>query len=179
MRNLTYVRLVPPSTAQSRNPQAGVRAVPLSPSSTAQSRPTGDNFGDKRAARGGALSGQVRRVALGAHKAQVHAVLAKEGIAAPVSDVFGKGGWALLNGLKRGAADPLFRSAQPLAAFFPRCPIDCVVSPDRCRPRSRSRHGGSTRPRCSVRFPPPNRAVPKPARSIRRPRSPRSRSASS
>ena len=47
MSNLTNVRLVPPSPAQSQNPQAGVRAVPLSPSSPAQSRPTGDKFGDK------------------------------------------------------------------------------------------------------------------------------------
>jgi len=44
--NLTNVRLVPPSTAQSQNHQAGIRPVPLSPSSTAESRPIGDKFGD-------------------------------------------------------------------------------------------------------------------------------------
>ena len=46
MSNLTNVRLVPPSTAQSQNPRPGVRPVPLSPSSTAESGPTGDKFGD-------------------------------------------------------------------------------------------------------------------------------------
>ena len=46
----TTVRPVPPSTAQSRNSRAGVRRVPLSPPSTAESRPTGDKFGDNEAA---------------------------------------------------------------------------------------------------------------------------------
>lgn len=37
-------------------------------------------------------------------KAQVHAVLAKEGVAVPMSDVFGKAGRALLDGLELGDA---------------------------------------------------------------------------
>jgi len=47
MSNLTTVRLVPPSTAQSQDARPGVRPVPLSPSGTAESGPTGDKFGDK------------------------------------------------------------------------------------------------------------------------------------
>jgi transposase len=37
-------------------------------------------------------------------KAQVHAVLAKEGVAVPMSDLFGRAGQALLNGLELGDA---------------------------------------------------------------------------
>ena len=50
MSALTTVRLVPPSTAPSRHARPGVRAVPLSPSSTAESRPTGDKFVTGKAA---------------------------------------------------------------------------------------------------------------------------------
>ena len=61
MSNLTNVRLVPPSAAQSQDPRPGVRPVPLSPSSAAESGPAGDKFGD--------MDGRACPVLIGQHGA--------------------------------------------------------------------------------------------------------------